>query len=59
MMRGSKGEAREEIRNPRAEIRRKSEIRNPNAWIAELSGIDSALNAEAARPSELRNDCTE
>jgi hypothetical protein len=32
-----------EIRNPKAEIRRKSEIRNPKAWIAMLSGIGSAL----------------
>jgi ferredoxin len=48
-----------EIRNPKAEIRRKSEIRNPKAGIAELSGIGSALNAETAGAALSRSDRTE
>jgi hypothetical protein len=48
-----------EIRNPKAEIRRKSEIRNPKAGIAKRSDIGFALNAEATGASASRSDRTE
>jgi hypothetical protein len=47
-----------EIRNPKSEIRRKTENRNPKAEIAKSSGTGFALKTETTGASALRNDHT-